>query len=101
MFNKKVMSKAVVSFFGSDAIYVWKIIWFISCVKSDFPVLCLYLMDILDKLPIDDARVSFIHENLTQINQQLIAVGASLLIKTEIQKRFGKPINEFDKEVFF
>jgi deoxyribodipyrimidine photo-lyase len=56
--------------------------------------------DILDKLPKDDARVSFIHENLTQINQQLIAVGASLLIKTEILKRFGK--NEFDvKEVFF
>jgi deoxyribodipyrimidine photo-lyase len=43
--------------------------------------------DILDKLPKDDARVSFIHENLTQINQQLIAVGASLW-KNEILKRF-------------
>jgi hypothetical protein len=64
----KVMSKAVVSFFfGSDAIYVWKIIWFISCVKSDFPVIPLFIFDadILDKLPKDDARVSFIHENLT------------------------------------
>jgi deoxyribodipyrimidine photo-lyase len=47
--------------------------------KSDFPVpLFIFDADILDKLPKDDARVSFIHENLTQINQQLIAVGASL-----------------------
>jgi deoxyribodipyrimidine photo-lyase len=56
--------------------------------------------DILDKLPKDDARV-FIHENLTQINQQLIAVGASLL-KTEIQKKvWQEPLMNLTSKFFF
>ncbi len=42
-------------------------------LKSGFPVLPIFIFDkeILDDLPPEDARVSFIHQQLTEINQNL------------------------------
>ncbi len=53
-------------------------------LKADQPTLLLFIFDttILNKLSNKaDARVDFIHQQLTKINEQLIAKGASLLIK--------------------
>ncbi len=46
---------------------------FYKALKSDNPVLPIFIFDseILDKLPKDDARVSFIHETLQNIRQTL------------------------------
>lgn len=53
-------------------------------LKAGRPVLPLFIFDkhILDKLEDkDDARVSFIHEYLTKIHQQLQDLGSSILVK--------------------
>lgn len=42
--------------------------------------------NILDKLPKKDARVEFIHQTITDINEQLKSKGTTLLVK------YGKPI---------
>ena len=54
-----------------------------EALKSGHKVVPLFIFDseILDKLPINDARVTFIHETLEQINQELKRHGVSLLIK--------------------
>ncbi|WP_353777847.1 FAD-binding domain-containing protein [Winogradskyella sp. 3972H.M.0a.05] len=46
---------------------------FYHALKSKTPTLPIFIFDknILDKLPKDDARVTFIHESLTQINKTL------------------------------
>ncbi|MCV9934233.1 DNA photolyase family protein [Flavobacterium sp. LS1R47] len=74
-------------------------------LESDFPVIPLFIFDvaILDSLPKDDSRVSFIYDSLEKINTELNTIGSSLLIKkgetTEIWKSL---IEEFDiQEVFF
>jgi deoxyribodipyrimidine photo-lyase len=74
-------------------------------LASKYPVIPLFIFDdlILDGLPINDARIGFIQENLSIINNQLKAIGSSLLVKK------GKTIavwqaflEEFDvKSVFF
>jgi deoxyribodipyrimidine photo-lyase len=53
-------------------------------LKSGYKVLPLFIFDlhILSELPIDDARVSFIYQNLRKINQELSVVNSSILIKT-------------------
>lgn len=45
----------------------------LEALKSDLPVLPLFIFDsdILDKLPEDDARVTFIHEQLQRMRSQL------------------------------
>ncbi len=52
-------------------------------LKASNNVQALFIFDdtILNKLPKDDARVSFIYNSLNSINDQLNRVGASLLIK--------------------
>lgn len=74
-------------------------------LKSDYPVIPLFIFDeaILDSLPKDDARVSFIHESLSKINSQLNEIGSSLLVKKgRTQDVWQELITEFDiKEVFF
>lgn len=74
-------------------------------LKSEYPVIPLFIFDeaILDSLPENDARVTFIYESLARINTQLNRIGSSLLIKKgqtlEVWKNL---IAEFDvKEVFF
>ena len=58
-------------------------------LKSDHPVLPIFIFDedILENLEDqDDARVQFIHDQLTTIHSQLQKIGSSLLV------RYGKPL---------
>lgn len=54
-----------------------------QALQSGNKVLPLFIFDeeILDKLPKDDARVSFIYNTLETINKELNGMGSSLLIK--------------------
>lgn len=54
-----------------------------NALKSGNKVLPLFIFDdeILDKLPNNDPRVSFIYETLSQLDEQLKSKGSSLLIK--------------------
>jgi len=73
-------------------------------LKSNNPVLPVFIFDseILDKLPKNDARVTFIHERLEKINKRLNAIESGLAVY------HGKPmdlfrglLNQFDiKEVY-
>lgn len=49
-------------------------------LKSKNPVQCIFIFDkdILDKLPEDDPRVSFIHQELQRLAEELAEFGASL-----------------------
>ncbi|WP_373517057.1 deoxyribodipyrimidine photo-lyase [Pricia sp.] len=46
---------------------------FLAALRGDFPVLPIFIFDteILDKLPKDDARVTFIHETLQKMRDEL------------------------------
>lgn len=46
---------------------------FLEALKGDFPVLPIFIFDseILDKLPQDDARVTFLHETLQKMRNEL------------------------------
>ncbi len=59
-----------------------------NALKSENKVLPLFIFDeeILDKLPVNDARVTFIYQTLFQLDKELKNKGASLLVKK------GKPI---------
>ena len=74
-------------------------------LQSEYPVIPLFIFDeaILDSLPKDDARVGFIHETLSKINEALHLTGSSLLIKKgKTQEVWQSLLEEFDvKEVFF
>ncbi len=53
-------------------------------LKSNFPVLSLFIFDknILDKLSDkSDARVHFIHQAITDLSQELSALGSTLIVK--------------------
>ncbi|NDP26691.1 MAG: deoxyribodipyrimidine photo-lyase [Flavobacterium sp.] len=74
-------------------------------LHSEYPVIPLFIFDedILDSLPINDARVSFIHESLSKINTKLQETGSSLLVKKgKIREVWQQLVQEFDvQEVFF
>ena len=74
-------------------------------LDSKYPLIPLFIFDqdILDNLPKNDARVSFIYESLEKINQKLLEIGSSLLVrKGKTQEVWQSLIQEFDvKEVFF
>ncbi|MBA4276672.1 deoxyribodipyrimidine photo-lyase [Flavobacterium sp.] len=74
-------------------------------LQSQYLVIPLFIFDdsILDSLPKNDARVGFIHETLSKINQKLQETGSSLLVKKgKTQTVWQELIQEFDvKEVFF
>ncbi|MDD5152171.1 MAG: deoxyribodipyrimidine photo-lyase, partial [Flavobacterium sp.] len=74
-------------------------------LKSKYPVILLFIFDesILDNLPKNDARVGFIYDSLSKINQKLQEVGCSLLIKKgKTREVWQEILKEFDvKEVFF
>jgi deoxyribodipyrimidine photo-lyase len=74
-------------------------------LKSNCPVVPLFIFDdaILERLPKNDARVGFIHESLSKINQQLVALGSAIMIKKgKTQEVWEELLLEFDvKEVFF
>ncbi len=60
-----------------------------EALNSGYPVLCIFIFDreILDKLPVSDARIEFIYRELQKINKQLRSYDSSLLIK------YGKPLD--------
>ena len=62
-----------------------------NALKSGEKVQPIFIFDkeILRKLPKDDARVSFIHQEIENINQQLKKVGST------IEVYYGKPIDIF------
>ncbi|MBF7090363.1 deoxyribodipyrimidine photo-lyase [Flavobacterium sp. ALJ2] len=74
-------------------------------LESDFLVIPLFIFDeaILESLPKNDSRVSFIYDSLEKINTELNTIGSSLLIKKgETNKIWKSLIEEFDiQEVFF
>ena len=74
-------------------------------LDSKYPVIPLFIFDedILDSLPKNDARVGFIHDSLSKINQKLQEMGSSLLVKKgKTQEVWQALLQEFDvKEVFF
>ncbi|TDE53695.1 cryptochrome/photolyase family protein [Flavobacterium sp. GT3P67] len=76
-----------------------------QALKSKYPVIPLFIFDdsILDSLPKNDARVGFIYESLSKINQQLQETGSSVLVKKgKTIDVWQSLIQEFDvKEVFF
>lgn len=74
-------------------------------LESQFPVIPLFIFDdaILESLPKDDARVSFIYDSLEKINTELNTIKSSLLIKKgETAEIWKSLIEEFDvQNVFF
>ncbi|MCD8400401.1 deoxyribodipyrimidine photo-lyase [Tenacibaculum finnmarkense] len=70
-----------------------------NALNSSNKVLPIFIFDeeILDKLPENDARVSFIYQTLEQLDTDLKAVGSSLLIKKGNPLEVWKTItSEFD-----
>lgn len=63
-----------------------------SALSSRNPVLGIFIFDedIIENLPNDDARISFIYQKLEEINKRLNTVNSSLLVIK------GKPINVFN-----
>ncbi len=76
-----------------------------QALQSGYPVLPLFIFDdaILEHLPKDDARVTFIYESLSKINQKLAEFGSSLLVKKgKTQEVWQQLMTEFEvKAVFF
>jgi deoxyribodipyrimidine photo-lyase len=76
-----------------------------QALQSKFKVIPLFIFDlnILESLQKNDARVGFIHESLSNINQKLNEIGSSLLVKKgKTQEVWQELIQEFNiKEVFF
>lgn len=67
---------------------------FCEALKGNYPVLPIFIFDseILDTLPIDDARVTFIHDTLQQIRQQLRES-----YNSSIALFYGKPLEVFNQ----
>ncbi|VXB55807.1 Deoxyribodipyrimidine photolyase [Flavobacterium sp. 9R] len=76
-----------------------------QALQSGYPVLPLFIFDdaILEHLPKDDARVTFIYESLSKINEKLAEFGSSLLVKKgKTQDVWQQLITEFEvKAVIF
>jgi deoxyribodipyrimidine photo-lyase len=74
-------------------------------LQSDSPVIPLFIFDeeILENLPKNDPRVSFIYDSLQNINNQLLQINSSVLIKKGTTLDIWKSLStEFDiQEVFF
>ncbi|KVV15347.1 deoxyribodipyrimidine photo-lyase [Flavobacterium sp. TAB 87] len=82
-----------------DNIALW------NALKSDFPVIPLFIFDdeILEQLPKDDARVTFIYESLEKINLELTDFESSLIIrKGKTHQVWFDLLEEYDiEEVYF
>ncbi len=68
---------------------------FYQALTSGYPVLPIFIFDsdILDKLPRDDARVSFIHKTLRKINRSLKGFDSGLAVY------YGKPLEVYKQLV--
>jgi len=70
-----------------------------QALASGLPVLPLFIFDtnITDELPCDDARISFIHETLSDINSYLQKNGSSLyVLKGDPEEKWKELILSFD-----
>lgn len=73
-------------------------------LQSGFPVIPLFIFDedILEHLPKNDARVTFIYDSLSEINSELKKIQSSILIKKGKTKEVWKSlVEEFDIENIF
>ncbi|GAA0871031.1 deoxyribodipyrimidine photo-lyase [Gangjinia marincola] len=86
------MSKEVSVFWFRRDLRLDDNIGFLEALKSDYPVLPIFIFDknILDELPKDDARVSFIFETLQSMRGELQAEHGSSLAMY-----YGKPVDIF------
>ncbi|MEE4213606.1 MAG: deoxyribodipyrimidine photo-lyase, partial [Bacteroidales bacterium] len=68
-------------------------------LTSGRPVVLIFIFDeaILEGLPGDDARVSFIYENLEKLNGQISGKGSSLIVFKGNYKKVWKDIASWDK----
>ncbi|WP_282075520.1 cryptochrome/photolyase family protein [Maribacter aquivivus] len=84
------MSKKVSIFWFRRDLRLDDNVGFLEALKSDHPVLPIFIFDkeILSKLPKDDARLTFIHETLQNMRNQLQEEHDSSLAMY-----FGKPID--------
>jgi deoxyribodipyrimidine photo-lyase len=73
-------------------------------LKSGYPVIPIFIFDkdILNELPKNDARVSFIYETLNALNNQLIKIGSAVKIEIgSVEQVFEKLLKNFKiKEVY-
>ncbi len=92
MANKNHKDKIVIFWFRRD-LRLHDNAGLSRALSSGLPVLPIFIFDenILDSLPKDDARVSFIYDNLMSLNSKLQKLGSSIKILK------GKPIDEFKK----
>ena len=74
-------------------------------LKAEKPVLLVFIFDknILNKLENKaDARIDFIHQQLSKINEQLLKKGSSLLVKYDTpEKAWQEIIKDFDVETVY
>lgn len=70
-----------------------------KALASGLPVLPVFIFDtnITDELPHDDARISFIHETLSDINNILQKAGSSIyVLKGDPEEKWEEIIVSFD-----
>ncbi len=77
----------------------------LEALKSNYPVIPIFIFDtdILNELPKNDARVSFIHQSLQNLNTALLQHQSSLYIKKgAVNTVWKKMLTEFNvKNVYF
>jgi deoxyribodipyrimidine photo-lyase len=99
------MSKSVTFFWFRRDLRLEDNVGLYQALQSDYPVLAVFIFDdaILEQLPKDDARVTFIYESLSKINEKLAEFGSSLLVKKgKTQEVWQQLMTDFEvKEVFF
>lgn len=86
------MSKKVSIFWFRRDLRLDDNVGFLEALKGDYPVLPIFIFDneILSKLPKDDARLTFIHETLQHMRNQLQEENGSSLAMFH-----GKPVDIF------
>jgi len=70
-----------------------------QALSSDLPVLPIFIFDtnIIDELPHDDSRITFIHKTLSEINVNLLKRGSSLYVtKGDPVEKWQELIAAFD-----
>ncbi|MGL2994853.1 cryptochrome/photolyase family protein [Flavobacterium sp. TSSA_36] len=99
------MSKSVTFFWFRRDLRLEDNVGIFEALQSPFPVIPLFIFDdaILEQLPKDDARVTFIYESLSKINEKLAEFGSSLIVKKgKTQEVWQQLMTDFEvKEVFF
>ena len=75
-----------------------------NAIQGKFPVLPLFIFDtgILERLEVDDARVSFIYDTLKEMNQTLESHRSGMLcVKGKPQEVFEKLLKQYDIQTVY